>query len=77
MNVAQKSSLTPRTMWSSSRESYGAFFRSYGFLRSRYHASSTPAFCAAEICVRSQLNCSSSTSAQSISAAHTVMRSWN
>jgi hypothetical protein len=26
-NVAQKSSLTPRTRWSSSRLSYGAFLR--------------------------------------------------
>src|SRR4051812_41174667 len=56
MNVDQKSSVTPRTMWSSSSESYGAFLRRYDLGRSWYHASSTPAFCAAESWLRSQLN---------------------
>ena len=34
MNVAQKSSVTPLMRWSSSRESYGAFLRRYGFGKS-------------------------------------------
>src|SRR5580658_1860527 len=74
-NVDQKSSVTPLTTCSSSRESYGAFFLLYGFGRSAYEESSTPLLLGAFGFEKSQLKPCSSLSAQSMIAWHVWNRS--